>query len=330
MPPAKRATDKETISESSAAHSTATRIHYACTWRRFCVWAEANGHTALPCTPETMESYLEVRHAMGRAPGTLRADRAAIRYYHRRAGDAAPSDTEVVHRLLRKPDRVRSAGPRGGQDVLEVAGLTRSGLEEIRATATNPRIGSGGYLEKEDVARARGLVEIALVSTMRDALLRRSEAAKLQWGAVMFRADGTGRLSADGRPEQYLSPPTVDALRAIRPRDVPAGALVFGLKSGRSIANRIKAAADAAGLPGNFTGSSPRIGMAEDLDRAGIRLSALEVTRRWHDALMPDLVTAAYYGEDRFGREARRERGRPHTKREDEHGHPATSRSRRG
>jgi len=35
--------------------------------------------------------------------------------------------------------------------------------------------------------------------------------------------------------------------------------------------------------------------MAEDLDRAGIRLSALEVTRRWHDARMPDLVTAAYY-----------------------------------
>ncbi|MCY4399354.1 MAG: site-specific integrase [Gemmatimonadetes bacterium] len=269
--------------------SASTRRNYAGAWNRFRAWASDNGHTSLPATSEAVEEYLKHRHANGRRPSSLKADRAAIRHHHRRTGRPVPSDSPVVRRLL------QDSLSRPGQDAQEVTGLTGAHLARIRDTATKPRRQQAGRFENEDAARVRGLVDLALISTMRDALLRRSEAATLRWDAIDFLSDGTGRLNLARRPVQYLSPRTVEALRAIQTGDVPADALVFGLKSGRSISNRIKAAAAAAGLRGNFTASSPRIGMAEDLDRAGIRLSALEVTRRWHDARMPDLVTAAYY-----------------------------------
>ena len=276
--------------------SASTRRNYAGAWRQFCTWAEREDHATLPATAEAIEAYLTHRHDSGRASGTLKADRAAIHRYHEAAGKRIPPDTVVVRRLLRGTSTrqdSKSTQP-------EVAGLTSEGLAKIRRTATIPRRGRSGRLEPKEVARARGFVDIALASTMRDGLLRRSEAANLRWGAITFHPDGTGRLATDQRAEQYLSPATVQALRAIRPngRRVPDDARVFGLRSGRSIANRIRAAAQAAGLDGHFTGSSPRLGMAEDLDRAGRKPDGLQVIRRWHDVLVPESVAMDYYGQD--------------------------------
>jgi integrase len=276
--------------------SESTRRNYAGAWRQFCKWAEREGHGTLPATAEAIEAYLTHRQNSGRASGTLKADRAAIHRYHEADDKPIPPDTAVVRRLLR--------GTTSRQDTKstqpEVTGLTSEGLAKIRRTATIPRRGRSGRLEPKDVARARGLVDIALASTMRDGLLRRSEAAELRWGAITFEPDGTGRLVTDQRAQQYLSPATVQALQAIRPngRRVPDDARVFNLRSGRSIANRIRAAALSAGLDGHFAGSSPRIGMAEDLDRAGRKPVGLQVIRRWHDALLPESVAMDYYGQD--------------------------------
>ena len=42
---------------------------------------------------------------------------------------------------------------------------------------------------------ARGLTDIAICSTMRDALMRRGEAADLRWSDIETREDGSGRLT---------------------------------------------------------------------------------------------------------------------------------------
>ena len=55
---------------------------------------------------------------------------------------------------------------------------------------------------------------------------------------------------------------TARALRDIRPDDVDLASPVFGL-TGETLANRVRAAARAAGLGDGFSGHSGRIGLAD-------------------------------------------------------------------
>ena len=147
---------------------------------------------------------------------------------------------------------------------------------------------------------------------MRDALLRRSECAALQWTDIEFHANGTGRLhirrsktdqEATGNV-QFLARETVKALRKIMPAE--SEGLVFGLCAA-SICNRIAASARAAGLTGHFTGHSARVGMARDLAASGCELPALMQAGRWQSERMPAIYTrhesagrgavARYYGQ---------------------------------
>ena len=92
----------------------------------------------------------------------------------------------------------------------------------------------------------------------------------------------------------YIGKAAATALQAIRPRDAFTGARpVFGIRSGRSVSNRIRAAAKAARLDGNYSGHSPRVGMAVDLAAAGVGLPALQVAGRWASPAMPGRYAAA-------------------------------------
>ncbi len=121
-------------------------------------------------------------------------------------------------------------------------------------------------------------MDIALISVMRDALLRRSEAAEVRWERIAPQPDGSGRLTipwskTDQQGEGvvlYLGSPTMKALGRIRPRqrqmlerDKDEKGL-FGLKAA-AISERIAAAALAAGLGEGYSGHSCRVGMAVDL-----------------------------------------------------------------
>ena len=98
------------------------------------------------------------------------------------------------------------------------------------------------------------------------------------------------------------------ALRAIRAPDTSPADGVFGLRSGRTVLNRIAAAARAAGLISRFSGYSPRIGMARDLVASGAGVAAVQVASRWASTQMPayyaraelagDGAVARFYGEE--------------------------------
>ena len=188
-------------------------------------------------------------------------------------------------------------------------------LAVIAATAQRRRAGPTGRTESRGQAFRRGVVDVALCSVMRDALLRRSEAAALTWADVELRSDGSARVTvrrSKTDPEgegavQYIGPAASKALREIRPLEAFSGrARVFGLKSGRAVSNRIAAAAKAAGLDGAFSGHSPRVGMAVDLVRHGIPTAAVQNAGRWASDRMPAYYTrgetaargavASYYG----------------------------------
>ena len=292
------------ILESAASRNT--RLNYRYQWRRFASWTEERGAHTIPAEPTLVAAYIAERaEEHGHRPATLRAAAAAIGFVHRSAELPDPCDTEEVKGILSGVTRWMGSAQR------QAEGMTEQALDAIVNTACLPRPGRGGYYENVDTARRRGETDIAMISLMRDAMLRVSEAADLRWADVTEKEDGTGRLlirrsktDAEGEGAvAFVSSQTMSRLALIR-----SGAedeSVFGLRRNQ-IARRIGRAAQEAGLGEGFSGHSPRVGMAQDLARAGTELPRLMTAGRWRSPRMPALYTrnetiargavAQYYG----------------------------------
>ena len=170
------------------------------------------------------------------------------------------------------------------------------------AGAANPYLfgGLGKGLESADRASWRVRVDLALLATLRDGLLRRSEAAALIWGDVESRGDGatliTLRQSKTDQEAEglvlYIGREAAQALQAIRPAPdlLDLDTSVFGMTT-RNIGKRVTAAAKAAGLREGFTGHSGRVGMAQDPVKSGVELPALMTAGRWKSSTMPARYT---------------------------------------
>ena len=265
-----------------------TITNYRAQWNNFVSWAGAKGISALPAEPAQVSAYLVERMEQhGHRPATLRVAASAITFVHRHGGLADPCTSLEVKKTLRCATR------KAGKHQKQAEALTAEAMAEIESTACEPRLGRGGRLESRETARRRGNLDIALISLMRDAMLRVSEAAVLTWKDIAAEADGTGRLlircsktDAEGQGSvAFLSPQTMAALELIR-NEAGQDESVFGLRPNQ-IADRIKKAAMAAGLGEGFSGHSPRVGMARDLARAGIELPSLMNAGRWRSATMP-------------------------------------------
>ena len=271
-----------------------TRANYMAQWKQWESFATENGYPAFPSDAVHISDWITQRAADGRKPGTIRMGLAAVSAAHRQANLPNPTEDAGVRAAMRGITRV------AGRAQKQAAGLTAASLAAIRATAFVPRTGRGGSLESVSTAEARGLMDIALVSLMRDGMLRRSEAASLTWGDQVDEGDCTGRLTvARSKTDQegegavlFVSAATIESLRAIRPLAVDDGDSLFGL-SAEQIGRRISSASVAAGLGGGFTGHSARVGMAQDFTRAGTELPALMTAGRWQSSTMPARYTRA-------------------------------------
>ena len=269
----------------------ATRRAYAGAWKRFCDWTRGEGLRSLPADPLTVAAYLVQRAADGRLIPTLAMDRKAISHHHRVAGHPTPTSSEGVRQTFAGLRNL--AAEEGRNEPRQARGLTAEALAAIRRAAHLPRSGPTGRTESVENARRRGDVDIAIASVMRDALLRRSEAADLRWGSVVFRRDGSARVTVRRSKTSaapvllYVGPRAAAALRRVRPEGAARNDRVFGLRTGRAISCRLAAMAKAAGLGDGFSGHSPRVGMAQDLSAAGTGLSALMVAGRWKSERMP-------------------------------------------
>lgn len=269
----------------------ATRRVYESAWKRFRRWAEAEGLQPLPADPMTVAAYLTRRAEQGLSQSTLSLDRKAISHFHRTANLPTPTISEGVKLTL--AGLRNQAARQGRAEPQQARGLTGERLEAIVRTAHRQRTGQTGRKESKAAALRRGDVDIAIATVMRDALLRRSEAAELRWGDVEFSADGSSLVTirrsktSHVSAVQYVGTDATAALRRIRPLNAHPDSRVFGLRSGRSISNRLGAMAREAGLGEGFSGHSPRVGMAQDLTAAGVGLAALMVAGRWRSERMP-------------------------------------------
>ena len=223
----------------------------------------------------------------GKSVATLRLTKSALAKVHRSSGHPDPTDNEGVRQVLAGLARDNAKPQRQAKP------LTETALAAVKAMAKTPRQhqGRAGRAENAFDARWRGEVDIALLSVLRDGLLRRSEAAALRWGDVELQDDGSARIhvrrsKTDPEGEGavlYIGPDAAAALQAIMPEDAAvegAAAPVFGL-SASQIGRRVKAAAKAASLGDGFSGHSGRVGMAQDLAAAGVELPELMTAGRW-------------------------------------------------
>ena len=272
-----RARIGEAIAQSRAP---ATRRAYASAWAGWARYAAAVGAAALPATPAAVAAYLTARAQAGCSHSTLGVIRAAIRAVHRDAAAPDPTEHEGVRRTLAG---LRRASRR---PVRQAAPLTGEELAAIVATTPDTAIGRR---------------DLALLRTMRDALLRRSEAAALTWADIETQPDGSARLHLRrSKTDQegagavlYLAAETADALAAIRPPDAGAGTPIFvasrggGALGGRAIGERVRLAARRAGLAGDYSGHSLRVGTAVELARLGATLPELMAAGRWASPQMP-------------------------------------------
>ena len=166
-------------------------------------------------------------------------------------------------------------------------------------------------------------MDLALLSVLRDGLLRRSEAHLLTGADVEFSNNGTAllqlrRSKTDQEGEGvalYIGKHAADALIAISPAEelLHLQAPVFGLSPQQS-GRRVTAAAKAAALGEGFTGHSSRVGVAKDLVKSDGELPALMTADRWKSAKMPARYTErqAADGELSLGTTANKQSYRPY------------------
>lgn len=293
-PPGLKAEDVGRVRDALAAsRSPATRRVYASQWRMFVAWTEARGLSCLPADPSAVAAYLTERADSGVSVATVQLSRAAIAAVHSDSDLEDPCAHPGVRRTMSGLSRMFGRPPR------QASPLTSDVAAAVRATARLPRQLPSGRTESESTAERRGLVDIALVSVMRDGLLRPSEASELVWDDVSRMVDGTGRLTVRrSKTDQvsegkvlYLSSTSMADLDAIRPDVHDHGHLtVFGLSSSQ-IRRRIARSCEVAGFAGAYSGHSPRVGMAQDLAAHGAELPALMEAGRWDSPTMPARYT---------------------------------------
>ena len=257
--------------------------------------APANQPNDNPPAPATGLTTADLAQERRLSVATVRLHKAALAAIHKASGHEDPTDNEGVRRTMQGIARAHGKGQRQARP------LTAEALAAVKATARGRRqLGDGKRQESTERASWRGRVDVALLATLRDGLLRRSEAAALTWGDVEFQDNGSAllqlrRSKTDQEAEGvtlYIGTEASQALQAIRPAEelLDPATPVFGLTT-RHIGNRVRAAAKAAGLGEGFTGHSGRVGMAQDLAASGVELPELMTAGRWKSSRMPARYT---------------------------------------
>ena len=264
----------------AASKAPATRRAYRAAWDAWKAWAGAHGVPALPAQPEAVAAYLASRAATA-GMATLRMATAAIAAAHDLAGEANPCADRIVRTAMQGFARQAAAA---GHVARQASGLTAEAVASIR-----------GALNGQADSCPLAARDMALVSVMADAGLRRSEAAALEWRDIEREADGSGRVTirrsktdqeADGAVVAVTPAAMADLERLASMRgECEPGASVFGVCD-RQIARRIAAAAKAAGLGDGFSGHSGRVGMAQRMTRNGAPAAAVMRQGRWQSASM--------------------------------------------
>ena len=261
-------------------HANGTRKVYRKHWLNFEAWCIDNSVSPKPADPITICTYM-VERALKIRVSTIRTALAAIRSHHEEDGFTSPTLNPQVRRVMKGLARKY---PRAAE---QVAGIDDETFEVICTAAYNLKEN-----ETQKATLRRATFDIALIAFMRDAMLRRKEAADAKWQHIQRSTDGTFILEIPtSKTDQtgegafvFLSSFTIQCLAdmlLLRGGNSPNPEDKIFRIGERQIANRIKSATKHAGLHDRFAGHSPRVGMAIDLALDNVEIPALMQAGRW-------------------------------------------------
>ena len=267
------------------SRSQNTARNYSSALRVFAKFAASQGKTAFPACARTVAAFLQRRIEDGVSPASLNTALAAIRNAHREGRRPDPTADLSVRAIYRAYRRIRAAS---GEVSKQVRGMSESDLAAIVAIA-----GANG----NDILAIR---DIAVISALREGLLRRSECAALRVRDFSREADGSGRLRIMRSKTDQLGKGRILFLgeraaaavanwmdRAPAAGDAPlfrrirrGGHVQSGGISGESIHRIVQSRGQAAGIAG-LSGHSGRVGMAQSLITFGASISEVAIAGRW-------------------------------------------------
>ena len=264
-------------------YSENTKRAYTAQWRAFV--GQVGDRAAMPADPTTVANYLAWLAGKGRKMATIKLALAAIGAAHMELEQDNPCRSKVVRDTMMGLSRTLTTAQK------QAKALDGEALRKIKKTACRPRT-YVHYVESTDQAYERGIMDIALCCTASDSGLRVSELAGLVWADLSFWEDGGGSVyigKSKNDPygegdEVALTADTVRSLMAIR-GDCGEDDLVFGLGP-QAISNRIRNAAQHAGLGDGYSGHSGRVGMAQRMTEAGAPIQAVMRQGRWKSEKM--------------------------------------------
>jgi site-specific recombinase XerC len=120
--------------------ASSTRAAYASDFRIFEKWCAEQGLAALPADPAAVAGFIADQAASGIKSSTLGRRIAAIKYLHKTAGVASPTDDERVKAVVRGARRTLGVAPRKlaaatSEKVIGMSTLSRSGIAGKRDKA---------------------------------------------------------------------------------------------------------------------------------------------------------------------------------------------------
>ena len=156
-----------------AVRAPATRRTYRSLWRHWEQFALVERWEPLPADAGCLAEYIEQRGKAGDTIATLKLRRYAIAQYHKQNEHDDPTATDDFRAFM------ASVARQHGRPPSQATGLTSDDLSRIRLIVRTPK-------DRRD---------IAICHVMRDAMLRRSEAAALTWLDIESQPDGSGVLT---------------------------------------------------------------------------------------------------------------------------------------
>ena len=246
---------------AKAEKAQSTRKAYRTDFRIFKAWCDAKGVASLPAAPETVASYLAA-HGASSKPSTLGRRVAAIRYAHKLAGLALPTDAEGVKATMRgirrtfSSARVRKAPAVSGK-MLGMVATAPNNLAGIRDRALLLLGFAGAFRRSELVA-----LDVADIEETETGLLVCIRSSKTdQEGQGVTIAIARGDVACPVKAlRAWREAAAIEAGPIFRPID-KAGTVRASRLTCRSVANFVKAYAARAGFDAStFSGHSLRAG----------------------------------------------------------------------
>ena len=256
-----------------------------------------------------LANYITELYRDGKSPATISKIVAAVKWTAKHGGAGTESFLfEITEKTLAG---IRRKGKHRGRG--QVDAMTWSEVERVCMLA-------------EADNTVAGLRDSALIRLMSDCLLRIGEAVAVNVedvnGALTVRQSKTDQGAAGVTGATlYIGAPTREAIRRYREAgNVNDGALFRWVRRGDNITGRrltidgvrkiIKRRARAAGLEGNISGHSLRVGSAVSLAQAGASVVNMQVAGRWKSPQMPahyaraELVEQGAIARFKYGKES--------------------------